>query len=108
AKPQQRLTFRVDHRSPDLPVLDELAVFAVALGGITLLLDVLGAMAVRLAQLVEQGTMAGPHRGQLIEAPRGRVQQALSGSRLFLAEPAVPAEVERSDEGRERQALPDQ
>src|SRR4030095_12820437 len=47
-KPQQRLAFGVDDGASDLPVLDELAVFAVAVGGFALTLDVLGAMAGRL------------------------------------------------------------
>ena len=98
---------RVDHRPADLPVLDELPVPAVA-GGVALALDVLGAVPVGLAQLVQQRAMARPHRVQLVDAPRGRLEQLLSCERFLLAGAGVLAEAQRADERGQRQPLPDQ
>jgi hypothetical protein len=96
-KPQQRLAFGVDDGASDLPVLDELAVFAVAVGGFALTLDVLGAMAVRLAELIEEGAMPRPHRLQLVQPLGGRLQEALSRSGFFFADSRVRPEAKRPD-----------
>jgi hypothetical protein len=57
---EQCFALRVDHRSPDLAVLDELPVLFIAVGGRALALDVLGAVLVGPAELIEQWVVAGP------------------------------------------------
>src|SRR5438874_13324193 len=91
-KPQQRLALGRKDGSPDLAVLDELAIFLVARGRLALTFGVLGAVPVRLAKLIEQRVVPGPHRIQLIDALRGLLEQPLSRSAFLLHDAGVPAE----------------
>src|SRR3989442_9164017 len=85
AKTQQRLSFGADHVPSDLAMLDQLAV-AFGAGAIPRLpLDVLGPVRVRGAELIEQRTMSGPHRVQLVDAAAPRLHPPPFCARLFFA-----------------------
>src|SRR5882724_6630998 len=74
-KADERLAFRVDDRSPDLAVLDELSILTVGGRRIALPLDVFRTVPVGVAQLVEKRTVPRPYRIELIDSPRGGFEQ---------------------------------
>src|SRR5262245_20434750 len=84
AQPNERLALRPEHGPPDLAVLDELAVFSVTVGLLALAIDVLRAVLVGRAQLIEKRPMSGPHLVELVQPPGRGVEQTLPGTRLLL------------------------
>src|SRR5689334_10073307 len=102
---QERLARRIDDRALDLAVLDDLPVVLAGARRIALPLDVLGAMLVHLAEPVEQRPVAGPHRVELVDAPRGGLDHLLARDRLLFARLGVGAEPESSDQPRQGQPL---
>src|SRR5439155_23429648 len=92
AEPQEGLAFRVDDRSSDLAVLDELSILPVGRRRVALPLDVLGTVLIRVAQPIEERAVPRPHRIELFDPPRRGVEQLLPGPCLFFAEPGIGAE----------------
>src|SRR6266849_2954059 len=92
AQPQERLALRVDDGAMDLAMLDDLLVFRSGTRPVALTLDVLRAVLVGLAQPVEQRAVAGPHRVELINPPRGGLDQLLARVGFLLAKLNVRAQ----------------
>src|SRR5438067_13554039 len=88
-------------------MLDELPVFAVT-ARIPLPLDMLGAVAVLLAQLIEQWPVARPDGIKLVDAPARRLDQLLPSAGFLVMHLAVRTQLHCADEARQRQALTDQ
>ena len=96
---EQHLALGADDGAADLAVLDQLAVLAVV-GRIEVALDVLGAVPVRLAELIEERMVPRPDGIELVEALHGGVDQPLPGQRLLATTPDVRAKPERADQPR--------
>src|SRR5678816_3630639 len=103
-KAQKRLALRVDDGAPDLAVLDPLSILPVG-RGIALPLDVLGTVPIHVPQPIEQRAVPRPDLVELIDPPRGGLDELLPGAGLFVADLDVGAESKRANEPRQRQPL---
>jgi len=104
---QHRLALGVEHRAPDLPVLDQL-LLGLAARRLVELLDVLRSVTVRSPQLVEQRPMPGPLLVQRVDPAQRLIDE--QSPRLLLLGPrgVIAAKVDRPDDPWQGRALADQ
>src|SRR6185312_1494241 len=91
-QPEEGLALRVDHGALYLPVL------VAGAGLLALPLHVLRAVGVGVAHPVEERPVARPHRVELVDPARGRVDHLLARVGLLRAQLGIGAEPERSDQ----------